>query len=239
VAGGKEPACPRGCKEATTDPAIIKAWWRELPLANIGVATGLVSGFFAVDVDGGGADDGADELRRLERELGKLMRTVEVLTARGRHLWFRNPAAAVIRNSAGKIAPGIDIRGDGGYVLAPPSRHPCGKRYCWSVDSSSAIAEAPAWLIERACAPANGNGHGTPPEEWRTLVTEGVSEGRRNISFARLAGHLLRRYVDPVVVLELLLAWNMTRCSPPLPTEDIHRIVDSIAGRELRRRGGG
>jgi hypothetical protein len=116
--------------------------------------------------------------------------------------------------------------------------HPTGRRYRWSVDTASAVAEAPAWLIDLIAAPTNGNGI-TPSSEWRTLAADGVREGQRNSSIARLAGMLLRRFVDPVVTLELLQAWNATRCSPPLPPEDIDRIVDSIAGRELRRRGGG
>jgi hypothetical protein len=67
-------------------------------------------------------------------------------------------------------------------------------------------------------------------------MINGVPEGRRNDTIARLAGHLLRRYVDPHVVLDLLLAWNSTRCKPPLEHGEIIRTVDSIAGKELRRR---
>jgi Primase C terminal 1 (PriCT-1)/Bifunctional DNA primase/polymerase, N-terminal len=75
-----------------------------------------------------------------------------------------------------------------------------------------------------------------PPSQWRDLI-KGVAEGARDCSAAKLAGHLFRRRVDPFVVLELLLGWNATHCTPPLPEEDIERIVNSIAGRELRRRG--
>jgi hypothetical protein len=237
--GRKEPACTHGCKDATTDVVTIRAWWQENPAYNIGIATGTVSGIFAVDIDNGDAD-GEAEWARLIDQHGALMATVEVITARGRHLYFRHPGTP-IRCSVGKvagIAPGIDIRGDGGYVLAPPSVHPSGKRYCWSVDSTAAIAEAPTWLIELITNSANGNGGAAPASEWRTLAA-GVCEGQRDCTIARLAGLLLRRYVDPVVSLELLQAWNAIRCSPPLPPEDVERIVNSIAGRELRRRGGG
>jgi hypothetical protein len=65
---------------------------------------------------------------------------------------------------------------------------------------------------------------------------EGVGQGARNNSIASLAGHLLRREVDPFVVLHLLLAWNATSCRPPLPEAEVARTVNSIAGRELRRR---
>jgi hypothetical protein len=232
----KTPACTHGCKDATTDIIAIQTWWQENPRYNIGIATGAVSSIFVIDIDNGEAD-GEAEWDKLLDQHGVLMPTVEVITARGRHLYFRYPSVPV-RNSAGKIAPGIDVRGDGGYVLAPPSRHPTGKRYCWSVDSTSAIAEAPPWLIDLVATPTNGNG-ATAPSEWRTLVAGGVVEGQRDCTVAKLAGLLLRRFVDPIVTLELLQAWNATRCSPPLPPKDIERIVDSIAGRELRRRGGG
>jgi hypothetical protein len=75
-----------------------------------------------------------------------------------------------------------------------------------------------------------------PPSEWRALVTEGVAEGARDCTVAKLAGYLLHRRVDPVVALEMLQIWNAARCSPPLPAADIVRIVGSIAGKELKRR---
>ena len=76
----------------------------------------------------------------------------------------------------------------------------------------------------------------TPPTEWRELA-KGVAEGARDCSAARLAGLLLRHHIDAIVTLELLQAWNATRCAPPLPEGDIVRIVNSIAGKELKRRG--
>jgi hypothetical protein len=233
--GQKTPACTHGCKDATTDAIAIQQWWQENSRYNIGVATGAISGIFIVDIDNGDADGEAEWDKLIDRH-GALMSTVEVITARGRHLWFKYPTVSV-RNSAGKIAPGIDCRGDGGYALTPPSRHPSGRRYTWSVDSAGSVAEAPPWLLELVTAPTNGNG-ATPASEWRTLAA-GVSEGQRDCTIARMAGMLLRRFVDPIVALELLQAWNSMRCSPPLPPEDVERIINSIAGRELRRRGGG
>jgi hypothetical protein len=172
------------------------------------------------------------ELRKLERQYGALPPTVEAITARGRHLYFEWPGR-MVRNSAGKVGPGLDVRGAGGYVLAPPSVHPSGRRYAWSVDSIDTPAAAPEWLLTVAAdKPMNG---ATPPPEWRALV-KGVAEGARDCSTARLAGHLLRHHIDPLVVLDLLQCWNAARCSPPLPEKDIERIVDSIAARELKRR---
>ena len=91
------------------------------------------------------------------------------------------------------------------------------------------LAGAGAFLRE---APA------TAVDVGRDLVGGPVGEGRRNDALARLAGHLLRRYVDPIVVLHLLGAWNRQCCVPPLPDAEVRRTVDSVAGRELERRGG-
>lgn len=87
-------------------------------------------------------------MRVLEQNYGELPVTVESITGRGRHLYFKMPDQPV-KCSASKIAPKIDVRGDGGYVLAPPSIHPSGRPYCWSVDTNNAFAEAPAWLLRR------------------------------------------------------------------------------------------
>jgi bifunctional DNA primase/polymerase-like protein len=131
-------------KDATIDPGVIERWWQRADF-NIGVATGAVSGILVIDVDD---VDAEAELRRLETAHVALPATVEAITARGRHLFFRWPEQD-IRNSAGKIAPGIDVRGNGGYIIAPPSLHPSGRRYAWSVDSANVFAPAPAWLLDR------------------------------------------------------------------------------------------
>jgi hypothetical protein len=132
----KRPATVNGCSDASRDPDQIKAWWSQDANFNIGIATGAASGVFVIDVD----DDGG------EHELLKLCvlpETVEAITGRGRHIYFRQPAKTAVSNSAGKIAAHVDVRGDGGYVLAPPSIHPSGKRYEWSVDSANKFAAAP------------------------------------------------------------------------------------------------
>jgi hypothetical protein len=108
----------------------------------------------------------------------------------------------------------------------------------WSVDSNDVLAEAPEWLLAKIAAAPNDTVAVTPPSEWRELVKNGVFEGQRDCTVTRLAGHLLRRRIDPFVTLELLQTWNATRCTPPLPETDVARIVESIAGMELRRRQG-
>jgi Bifunctional DNA primase/polymerase, N-terminal/Primase C terminal 1 (PriCT-1) len=230
----KLPATPRGCLDASKDPHMIRHWWGLEPHYNLAIATGATSGIFVIDVDG---VDAELELRRLEAEYSALPSTVEVITPRGRHLYFRTPDTPV-RNSAGKVAPGIDVRGSGGYVISPPSVGPTGRAYAWSVDCAGTIAEAPSWLIVKITEHTNGNGEATPPAEWRELVTNGVDEGARDCTVAKLCGHLLRHRVDPIVALEILQCWNAVRCRPPLPEAAIERIVGSIAGKEFKRRYG-
>jgi Bifunctional DNA primase/polymerase, N-terminal/Primase C terminal 1 (PriCT-1) len=226
----KRPATPHGLKDATTDPIEIENWWHQNPNCNIAIATGAVSGVFVIDLDGADAEA---ELRKLEQEHGDLPATVESITARGRHLFFRCPDKP-IRNSAGKIAPGIDVRGDGGYVVAPPSVHPSGKSYAWSVDSATTFASAPVWLLEIIAE--KGAGTAKDVAEWRELVRDGVTEGERNDGIARLCGHLLRRRIDPIDCCQLMQAWNIARCLPPLDPAEVATIVNSICGRELMRR---
>jgi len=138
----KKPAIADNLKRATTDPNIIAGWWCTRDF-NIGIATGPDSGVWVVDIDG---NEGEATLRQLEAAHCALPATVEGITGGGgRHLFFRWPATKIdIRNSQirGDI-PSIDVRGEGGYVLVPPSIHPSGRRYAWSVDSASEFADAP------------------------------------------------------------------------------------------------
>jgi hypothetical protein len=228
----KRPATVHGLKDATTDPEVIERWWRQVPTFNVGVVTGAISKILVVDVDD---LDAEAELKKLEAQYSALPATVESVTARGRHLFFRWPDRAV-RNSASKLAPGVDIRGDGGYVVVPPSLHPSGKRYAWSVDSANALADVPGWLLDKITAPP-GVVHSTvAATAWRDMVRAGIGEGRRNDGISRLVGHLLQRRVDPEIALELVLAFNDARCRPPLKCAEVVAVVDSIAALELKRR---
>jgi hypothetical protein len=160
------------------------------------------------------------------------------MTGKGAHYYFQHPGFEA-RNFVKKL-PGLDFRGDGGYVLAPPSIHPSGRRYRWADCLSLKdvpLAPCPDWLLELIGPEMTQDGAPRPVEDWRRLVTEGVTEGARNNTIAALAGHLLRRNVDPYVVLELLLVWNRQKCRPPLDDTEVSITVNSIARAEARRRG--
>jgi Bifunctional DNA primase/polymerase, N-terminal/Primase C terminal 1 (PriCT-1) len=224
----KIPATAHGLKDATRDPEQIRAWWNLDPNFNVAIATGAVSKIFVIDVDG---PDAERELQRLD-----LPATVEAVTARGKHLYFKYPGTP-IRNTTGKVAPGVDTRGDGGYVLAPPSIHPSGALYRWAPNGARIAAAAPDQLIARISERTNGKA--TPAAEWQQLFASDIPEGQRDCTLTKMAGKLLRHCVNAADVLGIMQAINIARCRPPLPPEDIERIVESIAGRELKRRGRG
>jgi hypothetical protein len=226
-AGSKLPAIRwEEYQQQRADAETLRRWVRRWPQLNIGIVTGTVSGLVVLDLDR--RHGGFDSLAALERLHGALPATVEAETGGGgRHLYFACPPTAP-RNKAG-LAPGIDLRGEGGMVVAPPSLHPSGGRYRWRQGHEPGalpLAILPHWLAQLVQDGPIGRGH--PLAHWRTLVKDGVEEGRRNATIASFAGHLLWHGVDAEVVLELMLCWNRLRCRPPLDDDEVARVVASI-----------
>ncbi len=124
----------------------LRGWFRRSPDFNVAIVTGALSGLVVLDVDP--RHDGDKGLRKLERQHGSLPRTLESVTGGGgRHYYFSHPGGEV-RNRTG-IEPGIDLRGDGGCIVAPPSIHPSGKRYRWvkgHAPGQVKLAHLPNWL---------------------------------------------------------------------------------------------
>lgn len=204
----------------------LQGWFTRWPDVNLGIVTGAVSGLVVLDVDP--EHGGADSLAELESRNGALLPTIESVTGGGgRHIYFRHPGGTV--HNLVRLAPGIDLRGDGGYVVAPPSLHPSGKAYAWKAGCAPGevpIGFMPEWLLRLVADKEQRGGH--PIAHWQNLVRQGVDAGQRNNTIASFAGHLLWHSVDPMVVLELLLCWNRERCRPPLPEEEVSRTVESI-----------
>ena len=225
---------PNGLRSASLSEAEVRHWRDVVPQANVGLVTGDV---IVLDVD---PRHGGDcSLEALERQHGELPADLARADRRGRppHLTF-SPPAVDIPNSVGVLAPGLDVRGDGGYVVAPPSVHISGRIYAWSVDhhpDEVPLAPMPEWLVRALTTPASA-GSAQSPSAWREIVRDGVAEGSRNKTIAKLAGHLLRRYVDPLGTLELMLALNAARFTPPLSREEVTNTVGSIARKERLRR---
>lgn len=228
---GKIPANSNGATGATTDGAVIDNWWRGVSDLNVGLATGAGAGVFVLDIDD---EAGENALAELERNNTPLPITVEAITGKGRHLYFRLGEHDPIRNSAGKIGPGLDIRGDGGYVVAPPSVHPSGRKYEWSVDSAVEFADAPDWLHTLIAEPSGGS-KGRPLEAWHALLTSPIPNGQRNSTLAEITGKLLFHDVNLVLIRDLLVCVNAARCDPPLTVEEVEAIVASVARTHLRK----
>lgn len=155
----KEPLTPRGYLDASRDPAQLRRWWTDEPEANLAVATGAISALVVVDVDG---PRGRASWAALEREHGAAP-TLRQITGRpdgGSQLLYAYPGHVEVGCRTGFL-PGLDVRGDGGYVLLPPSIHPSGQRYWW-LDRGVPRA-MPRWLLEAI----------TPPAPVKTMVKPG------------------------------------------------------------------
>ena len=220
------PLVPNGVKDASQDPRIVENWWRSRPDANIGIATG--SGIAVLDIDP--RHGGNVTIAELQKRHGRLPQTVMVRTGGGGwHLYFTGDAG----NSVGALGQGLDIRGNGGFVVAPPSLHVSGNRYEWRGDRDAEIAPLPEWIVSAVRTKR-------PKSErtgWQKAIRDTVEEGRRNDVLTRLVGHLFRKYLSPDLVFDLVCTWNTCRCRPPLNEDEISIIVESIYGRELKRRG--
>ena len=153
-AGGKRPLTADGFPEATTDGASIRRWWGRWPNANVAIPTGERPGLLVLDVDAGdGTDEGTDSMALLELSRGQPPKTSCAATGGGGvHLYFRHPsvqelrAAGLytqqVRNSQGLLGDGLDVRGEGGYIVVPPSSTL--RAYRWIDRSPPAGA---SWLL--------------------------------------------------------------------------------------------
>lgn len=210
-------------KFATNDMSCIRSWLQKHGNCNWAAVTGSKCGFLVLDVDG---PEGADSLAQLVDEGNSLPPTLTVTTSRGRHLYFLLPNGTNIRNSAGSLGPGLDIRGNGGYVVIPPSIHPSGHHYAYE-DESAALAVAPTWLLERLAAPENSKPAAGKDESIP------ISKGQRHASLMSLAGSLRNADLGYKAILEALITENQ-RCSPPLWIKEVKSIARSAAGYSVR-----
>lgn len=219
---GKVPLIEHGWQDATTAQATIAAWWRRWPNANVAIATGP-AGLVVVDVDAKGDAPGLDSWADLRRELGLDGETVTCETPTGGlHVYYRANGQP-IGCSAGKLGPGLDVRAQGGYVIAPPSVHPAGGEYGWALGCGPherELQDLPTSLAERLAEPKPA-----PAEP----LGERIAQGRRNATLASLAGTMRRRGMSQAAIEAALLAENAARCAPPLPEGEVRAIAASVA----------
>ena len=220
---GKHPRTARGCLDASADPVVIRRWWNQNPTAGVGLATG--NGLAVVDVDP--RHNGDDTLRDLERALGALPVTVEVLTGGGgRHLYLSTPPGVPVRCSAGQLGEGLDLRGEGGYVVAPPTIHVSGRRYAWEASGDPAdveVAPMPAAWLERVLRRAR------PAAAAMLDQLQPIGEGSRNGTLFSLGRSLRAKGLSEGAIVAALQAENEARCSPPLDSREVEMLARSAA----------
>jgi hypothetical protein len=185
----------------------VSKWWQDYPNANVAIVTGEVSGIIVLDID----SKEAEEFIKNK----KLPDTMTALTAKGRHLYFKHPGFHV-QNMVRKL-PGLDIRGDHGFVVAPPSTHPTGAQYRWE-GTTSTLADAPKWLLE--------NLEATPIEKQAERqianlpsVLDGVPEGQRDDAIFRYACRLRAKNLERDEAERLVLE-AAANCQPPFPEKE-------------------
>jgi hypothetical protein len=232
----KHPITQNGLKDASADPDVIHRWMDETQdQANIGISTG--KGLIVMDID---AKSGGFESRdSLESRFGKLPPTLAARTGGdGEHSFFTVPDGMVIGNKVG-ILPGIDIRGDGGYVVAAPSLHASGQRYCWINPMDTPVAPAPKWLLDLLTNPEPRVGESSKAEVGGSVLRvqppsldlstdPGAPEGRRHARLCQLIGIHLARGDSIGIILFHALDWG-SRCEPPMDEDEVRKTVKSLA----------
>lgn len=238
--GEKAPAVPKskgghGCLDAISDETTIRRWWKDYPLSNVGIATGGTNGLLVIDIDDkpDTGKYGSESLELLTNQYGPLPTTWEAISGSGgRHLYFKMPDAD-IRNSEGTadgkgIAPYIDIRANGGYIIAPPSVLNDGGRYEWEASSSpedTTLAELPpAWvqlLIEKSGPPkSRGKSAGFK-------LPQTVPKGGRNRTMFQYAASMRAKGVNENDMLESMRTANRDRFLPPLNDSEVVKTWES------------
>ncbi len=209
----KTPRIKSWPNQATTDADKIAKWWSMWPDANIGLATGTKSEVFVVDVDS--KNNGDVSLATLFDEYGRFPITARQRTGNGEHYLFK--CHSPITNRTNAPMKGIDIRGDGGYIVASPSIHPNGNRYSWEVEPKN-IADAPSWLIELLNKSKN-----------ERVNTKGeIPIGSRNDSLFKIGCSLRSKGIKALEIGAELFRINEYQCELPLTDIEVNKIIGNV-----------
>lgn len=218
----KHPIVENGFKVATTNKEQIDEWWNRWPDANIGIATGSMSGGLVVidlDVDKNKGVNGYEILKTWQRDNGELPETWTSITGRGGyHLIYKD--SAVHRSRIG-LYDGVDIRAEGGYIIAPPSIHPNGNQYEWEIGPGDCkIAQADNNVINFLIGPV--------PEGWeqkRFEMPETIPDGERHSALIKLVGSLKAKGLDNEAIKAAVRTENEKKCMPPLTDAELDKEI--------------
>jgi hypothetical protein len=214
VFGAKSPRTLHGFKDASTSVEAIEAWWRRWPDSLVGVPTGSVTNLLVVDIDPAG------EAWYSENAEGLICGRIHRTRRGGYHLLYCVPAGTSISISAGKLASGVDVRADGGYIIWWPA---AGLDVAGDIED---IGEAPRWLVETLVELGNRSSTGSRKANGHDGGV--IAEGGRNDTLTREAGRLRRLGYGEDVLLAALRAINAERCSPALADEEVAAIARSV-----------
>lgn len=216
---GKHPTTEHGLKDASADLDTIEDWFEQSPNANLGLLTGADTGLVVLDVDP--RHGGDRSLIELQKEFGPLPKTIRVKTGGdGEHYYFQHPGGKV-GNKTG-IRDGLDLRGDGGYIVAPPSIHASTRPYLWDEEADT-IAPLPSWLLDlintkkKTILPKAADNNSS------------LAEGKRNASLMSIGGTLKSRGLDQSQIATALSALNQVLCHPPLEASEVAQITQSLS----------
>lgn len=219
----KKPLTAHGVKDATTDFDTITKWWKKNPNANIGIACGQISGgLLVIDLDErANGISGFDSLHEWESEHGELPETARTITGKGgSHILFRVDHK---ENNRVDLLDGVDVRSDGGYIVAPPSIHPNGNRYEWEYDPEEyPIAEAGETVMALLSV-----GKKQLPALDKFTSPDKIPNGKRNDTIYKLACSLQSKGLGDRAILAACQSENDSKCDPPLSNEEVGKIVES------------
>ena len=200
--------------------------------------TGSASGIFVVDVDV--RNGGLETLKTLEAEHGDtVLGQLRVKSGGGGlHGYHRQLRNQPITSGSNVLGPGIDLKADGGYIIAPPSLHASGNRYTWLTESGTLEKtdfpmDPEEWLIRKIADEerhgyerrSGGGATGKPP----FVLPEMIETGARNGTLIRVAGAIRRCGAGKEVILKHLREVNATRCRVPLDERELEQIAASAA----------
>ncbi len=229
---GKHPLTKNGVHDATNNVEVLSELLNNNPLANIAIATGAESSIIAIDIDFRKNTNGFESLKQLEDRLGILPDTITQKTGGGgAQILYKHPSTA-IKNKV-NIAPGIDIRNDGGYIVVPPSRHVTGNSYLWESGKSPweiSLAKLPLAWIEFFSNPTISN---KVSENAKCVGNKRIiNEGTRNDTLFRIACAQRSKGKEEIDILRYIRKVNVNRCVPPLDDSELCTIAASAASYE-------
>ena len=223
---GKHPAVNKGYKSATTDLNQINQWWHNQPLANIGIPTGAFSGLYVVDIDK--KHDGFENYNAFNKQYEGPIPEASLVSATGGggfHLIYGAPSSGVAVKSTTNLGglQGVDFRGDGGYIVAPPSLHSSQNQYLWCEGKNLSSPADLAALTPLPQPIVDLFNKKSPP----ISKTDGVASGGRNDHLFKAACQFRRSGVADGDLYQRVWEENLSACKPPLGEDEVKALVES------------